>query len=167
MRTTTAHPSLLRPAFVSDRTDSLLSAVSHEGPGALNSEPHQDHRRSEIGLSYVRRARGGGQHPRSPENSSAPPGRSLGVSAATEDYLRHYHKRSNVESTFSMVKRKFGDSLWSKTDTAMVNEALAKLLAHNAVVVIHEMYELEIDLTLGAKPRADEPRDVLRFVRRS
>ena len=26
-----------------------------------------------------------------------------------EHYLEHYHKRSNVESTFSMVKRKFGD----------------------------------------------------------
>ena len=45
-----------------------------------------------------------------------------------EAYLQHYHKRSNVESTFSMVKRKFGDALRSKTDDAMVNEALAKLL---------------------------------------
>ena len=27
-----------------------------------------------------------------------------------EEYLQHYHKRSNVESTFSMMKRKFGDS---------------------------------------------------------
>ena len=40
-----------------------------------------------------------------------------------EEYLRHYHKRSNVEWAVSMVKRKFGDSLRSKTDTAMVNEA--------------------------------------------
>jgi transposase len=80
-----------------------------------------------------------------------------------EDYLRHYHKRSNVESTFSMVKRKFGDSLRSKTDTAMVNEALAKLLAHNLVVVIHEMYELGIDPTFGTAPSANEPRNVLLF----
>jgi hypothetical protein len=28
-----------------------------------------------------------------------------------EEFLQHYHKRSNVESTFSMIKRKFGDSL--------------------------------------------------------
>lgn len=27
-----------------------------------------------------------------------------------EEFLRHYHKRSNVESTFSMVKAKFGDA---------------------------------------------------------
>jgi hypothetical protein len=62
-----------------------------------------------------------------------------------EDFLAHYHKRSNVESTFSMMKRKFGDSIRSKTDTAMVNEVLCKVLCHNLVVLIHEMYELGID----------------------
>jgi transposase len=62
-----------------------------------------------------------------------------------EEFLTHYHKRSNVESTFSMMKRKFGDSIRSKTDTAMVNEVLCKVLCHNLVVLIHEMYELGID----------------------
>jgi transposase len=62
-----------------------------------------------------------------------------------EQFLMHYHKRSNVESTFSMMKRKFGDSLRSKTDVAMVNETLCKVLCHNLVVLIHEMYELGID----------------------
>ncbi len=57
-----------------------------------------------------------------------------------EEFLQHYHKRSNVESTFSMMKRKFGDSLRSKTDVAMVNETLCKVLCHNLVVLIHEMY---------------------------
>jgi transposase len=82
-----------------------------------------------------------------------------------EEYLRHYHKRSNVESTFSMVKRKFGDSLRSKTDTAMVNEALAKLLCHNIVCVIHEMYELGIEPIFGATPPANEPRNILPMMR--
>ncbi len=62
-----------------------------------------------------------------------------------EEFLKHYHKRSNVESTFSMMKRKFGDSVRSKTDVAMVNETLCKVLCHNLVVLIHEMYELGID----------------------
>jgi transposase len=62
-----------------------------------------------------------------------------------EDFLERYHKRSNVESTFSMMKRKFGDSLRSKTDVAMTNEALCKILCHNIVVLIHEMFELGID----------------------
>jgi transposase len=62
-----------------------------------------------------------------------------------EEYLACYHKRSNVETTFSMMKRKFGDSLRSKTDTAMVNEALCKILCHNLVVLIHEIHELGIE----------------------
>jgi transposase len=48
-----------------------------------------------------------------------------------EDFLAHYHKRSNVESTFSMIKRKFGDGLRSRTDAAMRNEATCKVLCHN------------------------------------
>ncbi len=68
-----------------------------------------------------------------------------------EEFLEHYHKRSNVESTFSMIKRKFGDALRSKTETAMVNETLTKVLCHNLVVLIHEMYELGIDPVFWAE----------------
>src|SRR5262249_33266480 len=45
-----------------------------------------------------------------------------------EEFLKHYHQRSNVESTFSMVKAKFRDNVRSRTDVAMTNEALCKLL---------------------------------------
>jgi transposase len=82
-----------------------------------------------------------------------------------EEYLQHYHKRSNVESTFSMIKRKFGDALRSKTDDAMKNEALAKILCHNLCCLISAWYELGIEPMFGAPPEDDEPRDVLRFVR--
>jgi len=44
-----------------------------------------------------------------------------------QEFLKHYRQRSNIKSTFSMMKRKFGHSLRSKTDTAMVNETCAKL----------------------------------------
>ncbi len=63
------------------------------------------------------------------------------------EFLAHYHKRSNVESTFSMIKAKFGDAVRSKSDVAMKNEVLAKVLCHNIVCVIHEMYELGIEPT--------------------
>ena len=69
-----------------------------------------------------------------------------------EEFLQHYHKRSNVESTFSMMKRKFGDSVRSKTDVAMANEVLCKILCHNLVVLIHEMHELGIDPVFWNKP---------------
>ncbi len=61
-----------------------------------------------------------------------------------DDFLTHYHKRSNVETTFSMIKAKFGDHLRSKTDTAMVNEALCKVLGHNVCCLIQSHYELGI-----------------------
>ncbi len=60
-------------------------------------------------------------------------------------FLVHYHKRSNVESTFAMMKAKFGDRIRSKTDTAQVNEMLLKVLCHNICVVIQSMYELGIE----------------------
>jgi hypothetical protein len=44
-----------------------------------------------------------------------------------------------------MMKRKFGDSLRSKTNVAMVDETLCKVLCHNLAVLIHEMRELGID----------------------
>ena len=44
-----------------------------------------------------------------------------------ERFMQHYHKRSNVESTFSMIKGKFGDSAMSKSDTGQANEVLCKV----------------------------------------
>ncbi|MGH7789774.1 MAG: transposase [Candidatus Binatia bacterium] len=61
-----------------------------------------------------------------------------------EDFLAHYHKRSNVETAFSMMKRVFGDSVRSKTAIAQINEVLLKVLCHNIRVLIHEMHELGI-----------------------
>ncbi len=67
-----------------------------------------------------------------------------------DEYMKHYHKRSNVESTFSMIKMKFGDSLRSKTDAAMVNEALCKVLCHNLCCLIQSIYELGAQTVLWA-----------------
>lgn len=63
-----------------------------------------------------------------------------------EEFLSHYHKRSNVETTFSMIKGKFGERLRCKTETAQINEALCKVLCHNLCVVIQSMYELGVDV---------------------
>lgn len=60
-------------------------------------------------------------------------------------FMQQYHKRSNVETTFHMIKSKFGDSLRSKTRTAQINEALCKVLAHNLCCVIQSIYELGIE----------------------
>jgi len=67
-----------------------------------------------------------------------------------ETFLRHHHKRSNVETVFSMVKGKFGDSVLSDSDTGQQNEVLAKVLAHNICVVIGAIHELGIDARFDA-----------------
>jgi transposase len=64
-----------------------------------------------------------------------------------QEFLGHYHKRSNVESTFSMIKAKFRDHVRSKTDVAMQNEVLCKILCHKICCVIQSMYELGIEPT--------------------
>jgi transposase/predicted nucleic acid-binding Zn finger protein len=61
-----------------------------------------------------------------------------------DEFLKHYHLRSNIESTFGAVKKLFGDSVRSKTDTAMVNETLCKLLCFNLTCLIHEQEKLGI-----------------------
>jgi len=61
-----------------------------------------------------------------------------------EEFMEHYHQRSNVETAFMMVKAKFGDKLKSKNFMAQQNELLCKLIAHNIVVLIHEMFELGV-----------------------
>jgi len=60
-------------------------------------------------------------------------------------FMEHYHMRSNIESAFSMVKGKFGDSVRSKGDNGQINEVLCKVLAHNICVLIHAIHELGIE----------------------
>jgi transposase len=62
-----------------------------------------------------------------------------------EEYMAKYHKRSNVETVFSMVKAKFGDSVRSKSDVAMKNEVLCKILCHNLCCLITSQFELGIE----------------------
>lgn len=76
-----------------------------------------------------------------------------------EDFLNHYHKRSNVESTVAMVKALFGEKVRSKTDTAMKNEVLAKFVCHNICCLISAMYELGI----APKLAGEESREILPF----
>jgi transposase len=61
-----------------------------------------------------------------------------------ERFMENYHKRSNVETTFHMVKSKFGDAVRSRLERAQINEVLCKVLCHNIVVLIQSMYELNL-----------------------
>jgi len=73
-----------------------------------------------------------------------------------EEFLQHYHKRSNAESAFSMVKAKFRDHVRAKTDTAMANEVYCKLLCHNICVLIQSQCELGIEPVFWQDEKADD-----------
>jgi Transposase DDE domain len=72
-----------------------------------------------------------------------------------DEFLAAYAKRARVESTFSAVKRKFGQSVKSKTFTAQANEILCKILAHNLTCLVLAMRALGIEpsfLTMAKVP---------------
>ena len=62
-----------------------------------------------------------------------------------EKFLEYYHQRSNVETAYSMMKAKFGDSVRSKSDVGQINEALCKVLCHNLCVLVQAIHELRIE----------------------
>jgi len=62
------------------------------------------------------------------------------------EFAEHYHKRSNVETCFAMIKRKFGDACRCRSGRSQNNEIRCKVLAHNLVVLIHEIFELKIEV---------------------
>ncbi len=62
-----------------------------------------------------------------------------------DEFLQHYHNRSNVETTFHAIKAKFGDCLKNKNYISQANEVLCKLIAYNITVLINAMYELKIE----------------------
>ena len=66
-----------------------------------------------------------------------------------EEFLQHYHRRSNIESTFMMIKTKFGDAVRSKSEVAAKNEVLCKILCHNICCLISAMYELGLEPMLS------------------
>ncbi len=71
--------------------------------------------------------------------------------ANREEFDRRYHVRSNVESVFSALKRKFGENIRSRAPVAQINEVLCKLIAYNLTVVVHEMFESGIAPTFNRR----------------
>jgi transposase len=78
-----------------------------------------------------------------------------------EAYMEHYHKRSNIETAYSMIKGKFGSALRSKSDCGQINEALCKVLAHNICVLVQAMHTFNIHPIFGAETQP-EPKMAVR-----
>ena len=65
---------------------------------------------------------------------------------AREEFMKHYHLRSNAESGFFMLKQRFGDFLFLKDSISQTNEILCKILCHNLCVLAQELYLSNIEI---------------------
>lgn len=57
-----------------------------------------------------------------------------------EQWLPHYHRRSNVETVFSMIKAKFGSFIRARRPISQINEVLCKCLAHNLCCLVKAIF---------------------------
>lgn len=63
----------------------------------------------------------------------------------SEDYDKHYHKRSTVESANMSKKMLFGDKVYSKLKFARINEESLKWINYNINVLNRAIYEWKIN----------------------
>jgi transposase len=87
-----------------------------------------------------------------------------------EEFMKNYHRRSNVETTFAMVKLRLGEHLRCKNFVAQRNELIMKLLCHNICCLIQEIFELGLQIDfreceikfVDRKLQDDYPEDAVR-----
>lgn len=63
-----------------------------------------------------------------------------------EEWKKHYHKRSNVETVFSRVKLRLGEHLKCKNYHAQRSELMIKFVCHNILCLIQEIFESDIQI---------------------
>ena len=81
------------------------------------------------------------------KNSISAWGKMLGLWKRDQMYFaEHYHRRSNVESTFSALKRKFGDFCRCKKEESQENEILCKIVCFNATILAEALLSENIHL---------------------
>jgi hypothetical protein len=66
-----------------------------------------------------------------------------------QEFFSPLHKRSHVESTFKMIKAKFGSAFRSRTYVAIVNEIWCKVIDHNICSVTRPLHELGVGPDFG------------------
>ncbi|MCW8966225.1 MAG: transposase [Candidatus Pacearchaeota archaeon] len=87
-----------------------------------------------------------------------------------EEFMHKYHKRSNVETVFSMVKVRLGEHLKGRNFTSQRNELAMKFLCHNICCLVQEIFEnnVKIDFEkcseeyVDRKVEDDYPKTALR-----
>ncbi|MEK6908461.1 MAG: transposase [Nanoarchaeota archaeon] len=66
------------------------------------------------------------------------------------EFDKHYHRRSNVETTFSMIKMRLGEFLKCRNLQGQKNEVLLKCLVHNICCLVQETFESGIKIDFNS-----------------
>ena len=61
-------------------------------------------------------------------------------------FKKHYHKRSKVESVFSVIKNYFGNTVFSRKIEGQLNELLVKVLDYNLCRLGEVAFYMKIDI---------------------
>ena len=67
-----------------------------------------------------------------------------------QDFDKFYHRRSNVESTFSMIKTRLGEFLRCRNIQGQKSEVLLKCLVHNICCLVQEIFESKIKIDFNS-----------------
>ena len=79
------------------------------------------------------------------KNSTSAWGKMLGLWKRNQMYFaEHYHKRSNVESTFGALKRKFGDFCRCKKEESQENEILCRIVCFNTAILSESLLSFDL-----------------------
>ena len=77
------------------------------------------------------------------------------------EFMRKYHRRSNIETVFSMIKMRLGEFLKCKNFESQRNELLMKFICHNICCLIQEIFENEVHIDFKkCLERYIDPKDV-------
>jgi hypothetical protein len=68
-------------------------------------------------------------------------------------YMKIYHQRSKVECVFSALKKRYGDKLNCRTESARRNEMAMRFIAYNVRVIIHYRYAVDNGLNLFVRAK--------------
>ena len=69
-----------------------------------------------------------------------------------EEFKRHYHQRSKVESVFSVIKEYFGDFVYSRRIEGQLNELLLKVFDYNLCRLGEVTFLMGVDIGRSLTP---------------
>lgn len=68
-----------------------------------------------------------------------------------QEYMQIYHRRSKIEAVFGALKKRFGDSVLSKSLQGQKTETLLKVLLHNLACLTRLYYEQGLELQFSTQ----------------